>query len=41
MMESRQIKIALANAIIERLWIKGLITDSEREKIKNRNNLSF
>lgn len=38
---SRQIRIAIANAIVERLWIKGLLTDSEKEKIFDRNKLSF
>ncbi len=40
-MTSRQIKIALANAIIDILWIKGLLTDLEKENIKKLNDLSF
>jgi len=40
-MASRQIKIALANALIDMLWIKGLLTDLEKENIKNQNALSF
>ena len=40
-MESRQIKIAIANAIVERLWIKGLLTDTEKDKIISKNELSF
>lgn len=40
-MVSRQIKIALANAIIERLWIKGLLTDLEKAKIIEKNEISF
>lgn len=40
-MVSRKLKIALANAIVEQLWIKGLLTDNEKEKIKIRNESSF
>lgn len=31
------IKIALANAIAESLWMKGLISDIELKKIKDKN----
>ncbi len=41
MLTNRQIKIAMANAIVDMLWIRGYLTDLEKEKIKNRNNLSF
>jgi hypothetical protein len=40
-MESRKLKIAIANAIIERLWIKGLLTDTEKDKIISKNESSF
>ena len=31
------IKIALANAIAESFWMKGLISDIELKKIKDKN----
>ena len=35
------INLAIANAIIEKLWIMGLLTDDERVKILERNSKSF
>lgn len=32
-MESKAIKIAYANAIVEKMWLKGIINDVEKEKI--------
>ena len=34
MEQSKEIRIAYANAIVDKLWMKGLITDEERNKIK-------
>lgn len=36
-MEDITIKIALANAIAESLWMKGLISNDELAKIKKKN----
>ncbi len=33
MMESKAIKVAYANAIVERMWVRGIITEQEKEKI--------
>ena len=35
------IKLAIANAIIEKLWIMGLLKDDERVKILERNSKNF
>lgn len=32
-MESKAIKIAYAHAIVEKMWLKGIITEQEKEKI--------
>jgi len=40
-MNERLFRIALANAIIEKLWLKGLLTDNEKKKIIEKNNISF
>ena len=32
-MESKAIKIAYANAIVEKMWLKSIINDVEKEKI--------
>lgn len=32
-MESKAIKVAYANAIVDKLWLKGIISDDEKEKI--------
>lgn len=32
-MESKAIKVAYANAIVEKLWLKGIINDEEKAKI--------
>ena len=33
-MASKEIRLALSFALIDRLWEKGLITDDEKKKIK-------
>ena len=35
-MASKEIRLALSFALIDRLWEKGLITDDEKKKIKER-----
>lgn len=32
-MESKAIKVAYANAIVEKMWLKGIINDKEKERI--------
>lgn len=32
-MESKAVKVAYANAIVEKLWLKGIINDEEKAKI--------
>lgn len=41
MMTNRQLQVAIANTIVEMLWIKGFLSYLEAEKIKKRNELSF
>ena len=36
-MENKKIKLAVANAIVEQLWVKGLITEDEKVRIQARN----
>lgn len=36
MMESRAIRIAYANAIVETMWLKGIITDEEKKEISGK-----
>lgn len=35
------IKLALANCLVEKLWIMGLLKDSEKVVIMERNKVSF
>lgn len=39
MKESKELKIAFANAIVEKLWLKGLLTDEQKERIIQKNSL--
>jgi hypothetical protein len=32
--QSKEVRLAYANAIVDKLWMKGLLTDEERNKIK-------
>lgn len=41
MMESNKLKLALANAIVEKLWLKGLIDDEQKERLKEKNSLKI
>lgn len=36
-----KLAIALADAIVERLWMKGLLTDEERDRLYERNSLGI
>jgi hypothetical protein len=38
MEQNREVRIAYANAVVDKLWMKGLITDEERIKIKKLND---
>lgn len=40
-MASKEIRLALSFALIDRLWEKGLITDDERKKIKEREKVKI
>jgi hypothetical protein len=40
-MESNKLKLALANAIVEKLWLKGLIDDEQKERLKEKNSLKI
>lgn len=35
------IRIALANCLVEKLWIMGLLKDAEKAAIMERNKVSF
>lgn len=34
MEQSKEVRLAYANAIVDKLWMKGLLTDEEKNKIK-------
>lgn len=40
-MENKNIALEVANAIIKDLWLKGLITDKEKETAMEKNKVSF
>lgn len=40
-MEERLMALEVANAIVNELWLQGLITDSEKEKAMEKNKVSF
>lgn len=40
-MLSNEAKIKIANAIVERLWLKGYITKEEKEKVNQKNKKVF
>lgn len=33
MMDSKAIRLAYANAIVEKMWLNGIITEQEKDKI--------
>lgn len=39
--QSNELRLAIANCIVEKLWVNGLITDEEKKKIdeKNKNKI--
>lgn len=40
-MASKEIRLVLSFALIDRLWEKGLITDDEKKKIKEREKVKI
>lgn len=40
-MASKEIRLALSFALIDRLWEKGLITDDEKKKTKEREKVKI
>lgn len=36
---NKEFKIAYANAIVEKLWLKGLLTDEQKDRIMAKNSL--
>lgn len=38
-MESKALKIAIANAIVERLWLQGVLSVEEKKSIQERNKV--
>ena len=36
---NKEFKIANANAIVEKLWLKGLLTDEQKDRIMAKNSL--
>lgn len=40
-MASKEIRLALSFALIDRLWEKGIITDDEKKKIKEREKVKI
>lgn len=39
--DMNNIKLALANCLVEKLWVMGLLKDSEKAAIVERNKVSF
>lgn len=35
--KSKEFKLEIANVIVEMLWVKGLISDDEKKRIKEKN----
>ena len=40
-MENKEFKLMLARAIVEKLWLKGHITEEQRKKIDERNKVKI
>ena len=40
-MENKEFKLMLAKAIVERLWLKGHITEEQKKKIDERNKVKI
>ena len=40
-MESKALKLALADAIVEKLWLKGVISEEEKKRMQERNKLKI
>lgn len=36
---SKEFKLAFANAIVEKLWLKGLLTETQKNNIVAKNSL--
>ena len=41
MKASKDFKLALANAIVEKLWLKGLLTETQKNNIIIKNSLTI
>lgn len=41
MEKTNLIRLAIANAIVEKLWVMGLLKDEERTRILEKNQISF
>ena len=40
-LESKALRLAIADAIVQKLWFKGLINDTERDRMKEINKLKI
>ena len=40
-MDNKNIALEIANAIVKDLWLKGLITDKEKENAMEKNQVAF
>lgn len=38
---SKELKLAFANAIVEKLWLKGLLTETQKNNIIAKNSLKI
>ena len=36
-MENKELQLAVLDAMIDELWLEGIISDLEKEKIKDKN----
>ena len=40
-LESKALRLAIADAIVEKLWLKGLINEEERDRMREKNKLKI
>lgn len=40
-LESKALRLAIADAIVEKLWLKGLINEEERDRMREKTKLKI
>lgn len=38
-LESKALRLAIADAMVEKLWLKGVISEEEKKRIQEKNKL--